>query len=94
MELTSTPLVICVFNLHTSRRINRRRQLLEAKNKFVRDLSQYMAFCRAQGGEEMSRERGILLGWIQMLCSQLSPEHKAYVAINSSSKTVWLFKAD
>lgn len=82
-----------MFNLHTSRRINR-RQLLGAKNKFVRDLSQYMVFYRAQGGEEMSRERGILSGWFQMLGSQLSPGHKGYVAINSSSKTVWLFKAD
>lgn len=32
------------------------------KIHFVRDLSQYMAFCRVEGGEEMSRERGILPG--------------------------------
>ena len=60
MTFTSLPIVICVFNLHIGLSINRRRWLLRAKNKFVRDLSQYMVFCRAQGGEEMSRERGIL----------------------------------
>lgn len=94
MKFTSLPLVICMFNLRTSRSINRGRWLLWAKNTFVRDLSQYMVFCRAEGGEEMSRERGILLGWFQILRIQLSPENKVYVAINSSNKTVWLFKAD
>lgn len=55
-----------------------------------------MAFCRVEGGEEMSRKRGILLGWLQILCGQLSPEkNKAVcVSINSSGEVVWFFKAD
>lgn len=64
--------------------------LLQAKNTFMRDLSQSTAFSRLEGGEEMSRERGILASFLL----KKKQKNADCEAINSSGKTVRLFKAD
>ena len=59
---------------------------LRLKINSVRDL----AFCRAEGGEEMSGERGILLG--QLAPGKKKTNKAAYMAIYSSSTTARLLK--
>jgi len=70
---------------------------LRLKINFVRNLSQCMAFYKVEGGEEMSRERGIFF-WAGFKCSVASFLHKeirqAVCLLIAPRETVCLFKAD